>query len=221
MAPAAVATAKPLSARAMPCTSTPSRSRAPARRTRRRRAAVPRNGSIWPSAGRHSTAPPATARSPPTTRTPKQTSGSNAAARRGLAVAVPAPQRGLRVDRPAVDVDLEVEVAADVRRCRSRRRRRPARPSRPARRGDTGRPAQVGVEVAAVARLRRGSAGSCRRGPGRSRAAAPCRAHRDQRRPAGGDDVEAFVDAAAAARRAELPDRPPRPVRPRTGKTWP
>jgi hypothetical protein len=39
-------------------------------------------------------------------------------------------------------------------------------------------------------------------------------ADRDQPRPAGGGDVEAFVDAAAAARRVELPDRPSDPVRP-------
>lgn len=36
----------------------------------------------------------------------------------------------------------------------------------------------------------------------------------DQRRAATGDHIEAFVPATAAARRAELADRAPRPVRP-------
>lgn len=38
-------------------------------------------------------------------------------------------------------------------------------------------------------------------------------ADRDQLGTAGGGDVEAFVDATAAARRVELADRPPRAVR--------
>ena len=37
----------------------------------------------------------------------------------------------------------------------------------------------------------------------------PAAAHRDQRRPAGGDDVKALVGAPAAARRPELADRTP------------
>ena len=51
--------------------------------------------------------------------------------------------------------------------------------------------------------------------------AAPAVADRDQLGPAGGDDVEALVGAAAAARRAEFADRPRVPCGPWTGKTWP
>jgi hypothetical protein len=42
----------------------------------------------------------------------------------------------------------------------------------------------------------------------------PAATHGNQRSAASRDDIEAFVPPASAARRAELPDLPPRPVPP-------
>ena len=126
-----------------------------------------------------------------------------------------AAARGLGVDRDAVDVDLEVEVAADRDRVAGLADGAdPLALPDPLAPVDQRPAAAGGRRSSCAARLRRGSAGSCRRGPGRSRlrSTRPLR-DRDQRRPAGGDDVEALVGAAAAARRAELADRAARPVR--------
>ena len=100
----------------------------------------------------------------------------------GSAVAVPAPQRGLRVDRPAVDVDLEVEVAADRAGVAGLADRAdPLAGEDPVAAVDA-RPAGAGGRRSSCgARLRRGPAGSCRRAPGHSRRAAPSR---HARRPA-------------------------------------
>ena len=124
----------------------------------------------------------------------------------------------------AVDVDLEVEVAADAGGVAGLADRAdplalPA-PARP-RRTPAGR-AQVGVEVAAVARLRRGSAGSCRRGPGRSR----CRSTRPLRTATSGVPQAAVTSKPSWMRpplrgASNSPIAPRTPCGPWTGKTWP
>ena len=78
--------------------------------------------------------------------------------------------RAVGVDRPAVDVDLEVEVAADRERVAGLADLADPLPRPdPLALADT-RPAAAGARRSSCgARLRRGSAGSCRRGPGRSR----------------------------------------------------
>jgi hypothetical protein len=131
-----------------------------------------------------------------------------------LAVGVPALQRRLRVDWPAVDVDLEVEVAAD----RDRVAGLPYGADSLARIDvisllDQGRAGHVGVEVAAVLAFAVGQqvvAVEDRVVAAVQDAAAP---DRDQWRVAGGNDVEALVGAAAAARGAEFADRAAAAVR--------
>ncbi len=132
-----------------------------------------------------------------------------------LAVEVPAIQGGHRVNRSAVDVDLEVQMAADGAGVAGLAHGADALAGpdlgTPVDRGGTG---QVGVEVGAVLALTVDQQvvavedrviAAAQHPPGRDG---------DQRRAAGGDDVEAFVTAAAAARGTEFADRPARPVRP-------
>ena len=114
----------------------------------------------------------------------------------------------------AVDVDLEVEVAADGAGVAGLAYAADALASPDALAGmGRGRANHVGVEVAAgfalavdqqvVAVEDRVVAGAQHAAGGDG----------DEGRVAGGDYVEAFVGAAAVPRRAELPDRAPRPVR--------
>lgn len=131
----------------------------------------------------------------------------------GLGVAVPTLQDGLRVDRAAPGVDLEVEVAADGAGVAgfAHGAHSLAGPDAVAAL-DRGRASQVGVEVAAALALavdRQVVAIE-----NRVIAAAQDAAGRDcdQGRAAGGDNVETLVDATAAARRAELTDVAARPV---------
>lgn len=129
-------------------------------------------------------------------------------------LSVPAAQGWLGVDRLALGVDLEVEVAADGSGVAGVADGADALTSPDAVAALEGRRAwQVGVEVAAplpfaadqqvVTVEHRVVAG----------AQDPATAHRDQRRLAGGDDVEALVGAPAAARRAELADVAAQPMR--------
>jgi hypothetical protein len=131
-----------------------------------------------------------------------------------ITVAVPALQLRLGVDRVAVDVDLEVEVAADGASVAGLADRADslARPDALAA-VDEGRANHVGVEVAAVLALTVDQQIVAVEDRVIARAQHATRHRRDQGRPAGGDDVEAFVGAAAVARRAELADRSARPVR--------
>jgi hypothetical protein len=113
-----------------------------------------------------------------------------------------------------VDVDLEVEVAADADRVAGLPHRADALSlPDPLALAHERRPWQVGVEVAALLAFAVNQqvvavedwvvAGPQNTAVG----------DRDQLGPAGGDDVEALVDAAAAARGAELADRAADPVR--------
>jgi hypothetical protein len=124
-----------------------------------------------------------------------------------LAMALPTSQRGRRVDRHPMHVDLEVEVAADRDRVAGLPHRSDALAGVDALAAvNQGRSRHVGVEVGAVLAFAvdqqvvavedRVIAGS----------QDPAVADRDQRCAAGGDDVEAFMGAAAAARGAEFAD---------------
>lgn len=129
--------------------------------------------------------------------------------------AVPAFERRERVDRVAVDVDLEVQMAADGAGIAGLADAADALagPDAPAA-VDARRADHVGIEVAAVLSLAvdqqivavedRVVAGA-QHAPGR---------HGDERRAAGSDDVETFVRAPARPRRAEFADGAARPVRP-------
>jgi hypothetical protein len=124
------------------------------------------------------------------------------------AVGVPAAQFGLGVDRDAVDVDLEVEVTADGDRVAGlpHRSDRLAGPDSLAL-SNKGRAGHVGVEVAAVLAFavdQQIVAVEDGVIAGLQYAAV---ADGDQFGPAGGDDVEALVGAAAVARGAEFADR--------------
>jgi hypothetical protein len=130
------------------------------------------------------------------------------------AIDVPAAQRGLWVDWVAVDVNLEVEVAADRDRVAGLPHRADslAGPD-PLALVDRGPARHVCVEVAAVLAFavdQEVVAVEDRVVAGAQDAAA---ADGDQRRVAGGDDVEALVGAAAVARGAEFADRAAGPVR--------
>jgi hypothetical protein len=128
-------------------------------------------------------------------------------AREGSAVAVPAAQRWGGVDRDAVDVDLEVEVAADGDRVAGLADGAdPLSLPEALAAVDRRRPRQVGVEVAAalpfavdqdvVAVEDRVVAGAQDAAVGDG----------DQLGLTGCDDVEALVGAAARARRAKRAD---------------
>jgi hypothetical protein len=124
------------------------------------------------------------------------------------AIAIPALQRRLGIDRPAVDVDLEMEMTTDGTGIA----RLPHRPDSLA--GvdalaavDQGWPRHVGVEVGAVLAFavdQQVIAVEDRVIAGPQHLAV---ADRYQRCVAGGDDVEAFVGAAAVAGGPEFADR--------------
>jgi hypothetical protein len=126
---------------------------------------------------------------------------------RALAVAVPAPQRGPWVDRPAARVDLEVEVTADRDRVASLAHGADSLARVDAVASlDQRRAGHMSVEVAAVLAFavnQQVVAIEDRVVTGPQDAAAPgC----DKRRVAGRDYVEPFVGTAAAAQSAEFAD---------------
>jgi hypothetical protein len=130
------------------------------------------------------------------------------------AVAVPAAQFRLGVDRDAVDVELEVEVATDGDRVAGLAdgadplpRPDPLAPM------DQRRPDQVGVEVAAVFALAVDLEVVAVEDRVIADVGDPAGGGGDQLGVAGGDDVEPFVGAATVTGRAEFADRPARPVR--------
>jgi hypothetical protein len=114
----------------------------------------------------------------------------------------------------AVDVDLEMEVAADRDRVAGLPHGADSLACVDAIASlDQGRTGHVGVEVAAVLAFavdQQVVAVEDRVVAGSQDAAVT---NRDQRRVAGGDDVEAFVGAATVARGAEFADRAARAVR--------
>ena len=127
----------------------------------------------------------------------------------------PAFKSGLGVDRAAADVDLEVEVAADGAGVAGLADGADPLPGPDAvAASNSGGSGHVGIEVAAVLAIavekqvvaveHRVVAGA-QHAPGR---------RGNQGRATGGDDVEAFVAATAAARRAELADEAAGPVPP-------
>jgi len=123
-------------------------------------------------------------------------------------MAIPALQSRLRINRPTVDVDLEVEVAADGAGVAGLPHRADALAGVDALAAvDQGRSRHVGVEVRAVlafAMDQQVVAVEDRVIAGPQDLAVT---DRDQRRVAGGDDVEAFVGATAVAGGAEFADR--------------
>src|SRR5436305_3657169 len=126
-----------------------------------------------------------------------------------------AEQLGLRVDRDPVDVNLEMEVAAEAAGIAGfADRADPLSLPHPLAPVDPGRAAHMGVEVAALLAF----AVDQQVVAVENRVVVPPEdaavAHRHQLGAAGGGDVEAFVDAAAAARRVVLPDRTAHPMRP-------
>lgn len=130
------------------------------------------------------------------------------------AVAIPAAQVGLGVDRVAVDADLEVEVAADAACVAGLPNRADALAGPDARaRMDRGRPRQVGVEVAAPLPFTVDRQVVAVENLVEATTQHPAAPHRDKRRAAIRNDVEPFVPPAAAPRRTELADRPSRPMR--------
>jgi hypothetical protein len=127
---------------------------------------------------------------------------------------IPGIERWLGVDRASVDVDLEVEMAAD----RAGVAGLPHRPDTLPRIDaiapmDQGRAAHMGVEVAAILAF----AVDQQEVAVEDRVVAATQdaavTDGDQWRAAGGDDVEALMGAAAAARGAEFADRAARAVR--------
>lgn len=105
-------------------------------------------------------------------------------------------------------VDLEVEVAADRDRVAGLPHGADAlsRPD-PLALVNEGRAGHVGVEVAAVLAFAVDQQVVAVEDGVVARAQDAAAPHRDQRRVAGGDDVEALVGAAAVARGAEFTDR--------------
>lgn len=129
------------------------------------------------------------------------------------AIPIPALQRRLRIYRPPVNVDLEVEVTADRDRVARLPHGADPLPGIYALAAvDQGRARHVGVEVGAalafavnqevVAVEDRVIAGPQH----------PAGSHRHQGGAAGGDDVKALVGAAAATGGAEFADRAAGPV---------
>lgn len=115
----------------------------------------------------------------------------------------------------AVDVDLKVEVAADGAGVAGLAYRTDslAGPDGVAA-VDRGRADQVGVEVAAVLTLAVDQQVVAVEDPVVAAAQHAARDRGHERRAAGGDDVEAFMAAAAVAGSAEFADRAAGPVRP-------
>jgi hypothetical protein len=114
----------------------------------------------------------------------------------------------------AVDVDLEMEVAADRDRVTGLAHRAdPLTGEDALTAAHEGPVRHMGVEVAAVLAFAVDQDVVAVENRVIPRAQDPAVANGDQRRPAGGDDVEAFVAAAAAAWRAEFADRAAGPVR--------
>jgi len=135
------------------------------------------------------------------------------------AIAIPAPQSRLRIDRPASYVDLEVQVAADRDRVASLPYRSDSLADIDALATvDQGRSGHVGVEVRAV--LTFAVDQQVVAIENRVIAALEYLAvtDRDQRRIAGGDDVKALVGAAAVAESTEFSDRAAGAVRALNGK---
>jgi hypothetical protein len=134
-------------------------------------------------------------------------------------MAIPAPQRRLRINRPAVDVDLEVEMAADRDRVAGLPHCADSLTGVDALAAvDQGRSWHVGVEVGAVLSFavdQEVVTVEDRVVAGAQNAAV---ADGDERRAAGGDDVEALVGAAAAAGGAEFSDRAAGAVRAQDGE---
>jgi hypothetical protein len=123
------------------------------------------------------------------------------------AVAVPAAQRGLGIDRSAADVDLEMEVATDRDRVAGLPHRAdPLASPDPLAPVDQGRAGHVGVEVAAVLAFAVDQQVVAVEDRVVAAAQDAAVADGDQRRVAAGDDVEALVGTAAAARGAEFAD---------------
>jgi hypothetical protein len=115
----------------------------------------------------------------------------------------------------AVDVDLEVKVTADGPCIASRPDGADALSGPDGLAGlDCSGPDKVGVEVAAVLALAVDQQVVAVENRVVSSAQDSAGRGRNQRRTAAGDDIEAFVDTAATARRAELTDVAARPVRP-------
>jgi hypothetical protein len=126
----------------------------------------------------------------------------------GLAIPIPALERRLRIHRPPVHVDLEVEVAADRDRVTGLPHRADSLAGVDALAAlDQGRSRHVGIEVGAVL----GFAVDQEIVAVEDRVIAGLKdlavADHDQRRVAGGEDVEALVGAPAAAGSAEFADR--------------
>jgi hypothetical protein len=114
----------------------------------------------------------------------------------------------------AVDVDLEVEVAADRAGVAGLADGADSLTGEDALAGmGGGRARHVGVEVAAVLSFAVDQQVVAVEDGVVAGAQDPAAPHRDEGGSAGGDDVEAFVPAPAAARRAEFADRPARAVR--------
>jgi hypothetical protein len=121
---------------------------------------------------------------------------------------IPAAQRGLGIDRLAVDVDLEVEVAADRDRVAGLPHSTDSLACVDAiALADEGRAGHVGVEVAAVLAFAVDQQVVAVEDWVVAGAQDAPVANRCQRRVAGGGDVEALVGAAAAAGGTELADR--------------
>lgn len=124
------------------------------------------------------------------------------------AVAIPALQGGLRIDRLAVNVDLEVEVAANRDRVAGLPHRAHQLTGVDAvRRCERGPDAACEHRNRSGPRLRHESASNCRRGPVVTSPQNLAIAHRHQGSAASGDDVEALVGATAVSRGAEFADR--------------
>jgi hypothetical protein len=127
--------------------------------------------------------------------------------REASAITIPAEQGGLGIDRPAVDVDLEVQVAADRDRVAGLSHRSDSLAGIDALAPvNQRRPRHVGVEVGAV--LAFAVDQQVVAVENRVIAAAQDFAAPDchQRGIAGGDDVEALMGAAATAGGAEFAD---------------
>ena len=131
------------------------------------------------------------------------------------AVARPAIQGWLGVYRVPVDVDLEVEMAADGAGVSGLADRADSLSGPDAVAAlDRRRADHVGVEIAALLALAVDQQVVAVEDRVIARAQHAAGRDCDQGRAAGSDDVEAFVGTAAAARRTEFADRATRPVRP-------
>jgi hypothetical protein len=126
----------------------------------------------------------------------------------GSAVAVPALQGRLRIYRHPAHVDLEVQMAADRDRVAGLPHRADSLAGVDALAAvDQGRAGHVGVEVGAVLAFAVNQQVVAIEDRVIAGAQDLAVADRDQGRAAGGDDVEALVDATAVTRSAEFTDR--------------